>query len=151
METKETMACKYVDKFGIFTEQVDIDALHDTILNDFIPCLPRKNLWYAVWHTLKDNNCLKRNVSRLYFGKQMLEWFPEDYSPNCLDAYAATILTCTPCADWDDKFFKTFEERYKKDIKKGRLSVNTAKNMYYLYNRFKPIIEEKSIKKNTQS
>lgn len=141
----------YVDKFDIFTAQVDIDALHDTILNDFIPCLTRNNMWVSVWYILKDHNILKKKISRSSFDKQMLEWFPEVYSPNCLNTYAATILSCTRWVNWNEEFFEKFKKRHKKAIKDGRLSISTAENIYYLCDQFNSIIKKKCIKKNTQS
>ncbi len=152
MEAKEKMVCKYVDKYGIFTDQVDVKVLHDTILHDFMPCLTQSNFWFAVWCVLKDSNCLKIEVKRSDFGRQMNYWFGKAYRKNCLDAYAATILSCTQWTNWDDAFFKTFEDRYEKAIEKGRLSVGTAKNMYYLCSQFNSIIEKKKcIKENIQS
>ena len=148
MEIEETKVCKYVDSYGIFTEQVDIDALHDIILYDFIPCLTQSNFWFAVWCVLKDNNCLKMDVWRSDFGKQMVEWFGKTFSKNCLDAYAATSLSYTKWEDWDEAFFQKFKERHKVAIKKGRISINTAKKIYYLCERFNPIVIKKCIKNN---
>lgn len=150
METEKNIG-KYDNKFGIFTEEVDIKVLHDIVLYDFIPCLTRNNLWVAVWFILKDHKMLKKKVSRSSFDKQMMDWFPEDYSPNCLNTYAATILSCTHWTNWDEDFFEKFEKRHKKAIKDGRLSVSTAKNMYYLCDQFNSIIKKKCIRKNIQS
>lgn len=95
METKEKMVCKYVDRFGIFTERVNIDVLHDIILNDFMRHLVRKNSWFAVWKVLEDNGCLVKFHKRSDFGRQMMEWFGKTYSPNCLDTYASISLSFT--------------------------------------------------------
>ena len=39
MKIEQQATCRYEDKYHIFNVQVDIEALHDTILSDFLPSL----------------------------------------------------------------------------------------------------------------
>lgn len=151
METKETLAGKYENQYGIFTQKVDIKVLHDVILYDFMPYLKQKNLWFAVWCVLRDNNCLESEVRPSDFAKQMMDWFGKTFSKNCLDAYAATILSFTQWAQWNDKFLEKFKKKHGKALDKGRISINTVEKIYYLCEQFTPIILEKCIKRNIHS
>ena len=151
MEAKEKMVCKYIDKFGIFTDQVDVKALHDIILNDLMRHLDRKNTWFAVWKVLKDNDCLVKFHTRSDFGRQMIEWYDDDvYGPNCIDAYASTSLSLIKWDEWNKDSYAYFKKKDKKALDSGKVSMRTVEKLYDLCKLFDPIIK-KCIKENIQS
>lgn len=144
MET-EMVIGKYENLYGIFTKQVDIEVLHDVILKEFLPCLTQKNFWFAVWCVLKDNGCLEMGKDRADFGRQMMDWYGNAYSPNCLDVYATTWLARCKWQGWknkNDNSFSEFEKREKDAIERHRISLRTVKKMYYLCKQFNLLIKQ---------
>ena len=149
METEKNVG-KYENRYGIFTEQVDIQVLHDIILNDLMQHLDRKNSWFAVWKVLKDNDCLVKFHTRSDFGRQIMDWYKDVYGPNCIDTYASTSLSLIRWEEWNKDSFAYFQKRDKKAIEKRRVSVRTVEKLYYLCKQIDPIIK-KCIKKNIQN
>lgn len=150
METEKKMDGKYGNRYGIFTQKVDIKVLHDVIQEEVIPCITQNNLWFAVWCVLKDNKCLYMGVDRINFNRQMIDWYGNNYSSTCLNVYASTCLAERKWKEWankDETAFPEFERVHGDAIARHRVSIRTVRKIYNLCKRFNPLIEQ-CIKQN---